>query len=219
MGEGMIEPSPLFVLANGEEVFKVKLDKATYELILIATQEIPKQYDEYGLRKEKFFMYAETVRTHLEEAKYLIREDVIKAQDEINFASNMLLSLSNDFAFGDKYREQLEMAICFLCTKSMNPYSYDYGAKQDLMNKILAEKDRLLPFIYRLPVMSLLNISQDLEATLANVSLTEKGTARGASKMLQWNILKIIEQADFLTSKTTSQSIIRELETLTRTIL
>ena len=214
MGEGNIDPDPVFVLVDGTEVYQTKVARASYEVLIMSATEIPRQYSEYGLRKERFFQFSELIRDELQTAKELIRIDALESQDVITRCQDILISLNSDFAFGDSLRQNLEMALCFLCTKSENPYVYDYESKSILLNKILNEKDRLIPFLYALPFMNALNISDSLQNDLAIAS--SQTVKEGAAAKLQQNSLRIIDLLNLRTKNQKFSWISQELEILTK---
>lgn len=191
MSEGNIEPEPLFTFADGTECFQIKVPRATFETLITAQSEIPKQYSEFGLRKERFYQFSEMIKDQIQQAKEEIRYNVVDAQDILTRCQDVLTSLNSDFAFGDLVREHLEISLCFLTTKDGNPFVYDYEEKTKLLEKVLAEKERIVPFIFALPILKLMGISDSLQENLKLVSETEIN--KRAEVKLQMNSLKIIE--------------------------
>jgi hypothetical protein len=156
MEKGEMETEPYFTLSDGREVFLSKLGSISYENYIMATQEIPIQYEQFGLRREKLLMIHEKAMNEIREAQVIMAGDPSVAHDHLATASNLIAGIGAEVAFGSAVRRHLEQCMCFLHTKDMNPYNYDYTAKQGLMYGILNEWDRLSFFLESLKFLTYL---------------------------------------------------------------
>ena len=156
MAKGEMEIDPYFILNDGTEVYLSKLGSASYELYLMATQEIPRHYDEFGLMREKLLNVHAEVMKNIGQAQMMIESDGVEAFNLLKTATNLILGLGADIGFGSPVRRHIEQVMCFLHTKAMNPYAYDYDEKQELMSKVLLEWERLSFFLDRIQLWVLM---------------------------------------------------------------
>lgn len=162
MEKGELELEPYFTLADGRDVYISKLGSISYENYIMATNEIPQQYEEFGQRKDKLvLMHSEAVK-QIRMAQIELASEPFEAHEKLSNATNLLLSMGADIAFGSPVRRHIEQLMCFLHTKDMNPYTYDYSGKQELMNAILNEWNRLSFFLDSIQFLKLLGLETAL---------------------------------------------------------
>ena len=158
MEKGEIEVEPYFCLSDGTEIYLSKLGSVSYENYLIATQEIPRQYEEFGLRREKLLTMHDQVRENIRQAQVIMHNDAIEAHKILETASNLILGLNAEVGFGSPVRQHIEQVMCFLNTKQMNPYIYDWSEKNELMHRILAEWELVKKNLIELPIWILMGL-------------------------------------------------------------
>jgi hypothetical protein len=208
MEKGELETEPYIILSDGTEIYLSKLGSVSYENYLIATQEIPRQYEEFGLRREKLLSIHEQVRENVRQAQVIMHNDAIQAHKILENASNLILGLNSEVGFGSPVRQHIEQVMCFLNTKQMNPYIYDWSEKNELMYKILYEWELVKKKLIEIPIWILMGLENPYNIDswyYLHKELMERPEIKLQLVTLQRNVL-----ADLKEQKEMSKGIIQE---------
>jgi hypothetical protein len=208
MEKGEIETEPYFKLSDGTEIYLSKLGSVSYENYLIATQEIPRQYEEFGLRREKLLTMHDQVREGIRQAQVIMHNDAIEAHKILETASNLILGLNAEVGFGSPVRQHIEQVMCFLNTKQMNPYAYDWSEKNELMHRILSEWELVKKNLIDLPIWIMMGL--DNPYSIDSWYSSHRELMERPEIKMQLATLQRLGLADLKEQKEMSKAIIQE---------